>query len=302
MTLPTVSDSLAGRVETLRLLPLSQSELHGVVSNWLDAIFAGGIPRSHSLLIGDELTAAVLRGGFPEVVSRESTRRRKAWARQYIDSIIERDVQDVAEIHKADELRTLLHAFAHASGQITNYRDLGAQVGLDHKSTARYTGVLEKLFLLNRVKPYLRNRLKRIVKAPKIHFIDSALLATLADFGEPLENGERDRFGSLLETFVYAELLKHSSFADGTYAILFYRDYDQLEVDFVIENTQGHVVAVEVKSKATVKESDLRGRKRFAHLAGDRFKMGILLYDGRDTVSLGSGLYAAPISSLWGEA
>lgn len=142
MVLPTVADSLAGRMETLTLLPLSQSELHGATANWLDGAFAGQLPKVSAPLVGGALFDAVLRGGYPEAVARTTPRRRTAWARQYIDALIQRDVRDVAAIDRLDQLPRFLQALAQISGQMCNYSQLGGQVGLDHKTAARYVGGL----------------------------------------------------------------------------------------------------------------------------------------------------------------
>ena len=111
----------------------------------------------------------------------------------------------------------------------------------------------------------------------------------------------RARFGTVLETFVFGELLKHTTTADDDYQLMYYRDADKFEVDVIIENTAGHLVGVEVKAAATVKAGDLRGLKKFAALARGQFKMGVLLYDGTETMPLGDGIWAAPLSSLWGQ-
>jgi predicted AAA+ superfamily ATPase len=300
MVLPTVADSLAGRMETLTLLPLSQSEMYGSTANWIDQAFAGQILSVTQPLLGDDLVEAVLRGGYPEAVSRATPRRRTAWGRQYIDAIIQRDVRDVAGIDKLGPLSRLLRALAQISGQLCNYTQVGGQIGLDHKTVARYIGVFEQMYLLRRIEVWARNRLKRMVKTPKAQFIDSGLLATLADVTLALAQQERSRFGSVLETFIFGELLKHTTTAEGDYQLFYYRDHDQYEVDFVIEDATGHLVGVEVKATATVKESDLRGLKRLASVAGDQFKSGVILYDGAETLPLGAGLWAAPLSSLWG--
>ena len=223
------------------------------------------------------------------------------WARQYIDAIIQRDVRDVAGVDKLDQMPRLLRALAHSSGQLSNYTQLGGKIGLDHKSVARYIGVLENMFLLARVSTFAVNRLKRVVKTPKIHFIDSGLLSTLMDLTPETARENRVRFGTVLETFVYGELLKHASSGEGDYELFYYRDHDKLEVDFVIENAAGDVIAVEVKSTATVKEDDLRGLHRFSEAVGPRFTKGIVLYDGTETVPLGEHIRAVPLSTLWGD-
>ena len=304
MALPTVADSLAGRMETLTLLPLSQSEMHGTTLNWLDSAFAGRLPKVSVPLVGEALVEAVLRGGYPEAVSRGTSRRRTAWARQYIDAIIQRDVRDVASIDRLDQLPRFLRALAQVSGQMCNYTQLGGQVGLDHKTAARYVSVFEQMYLLKRVEVCARNRLDRltrVVKTPKMQFIDSGLLSTLIDLTPAIAMQDRSRFGHVLETFVYGELLKHATSADGDYQLLYYRDHDQFEVDVVVENTAGQLVGVEVKAAASVGISDLRGLKHLASIAGEQFKLGVILYDGTETLPLGERLWAAPISSLWGQ-
>lgn len=300
MLLPTVADSLAGRMETLSLLPLSQSELRGSNTNWIDAAFAGQLLKVTAPVVADALVDAVLQGGYPEVISRTTPRRRTAWVRQYINAIIARDVLDVAGIDKLDQLPRFLRCLALVSGQMCNYTQLGAQVGLDSKTAARYVGVFEQMYLLKRVDVWARNRLNRVVKTPKLQFIDSGLLATLIDLNAAEAQQNRSRFGHVLETFVHSELLKHTTTAEGEYRLLYYRDVDKFEVDVVIENALGQLVGIEVKATASVNQSDLRGLKKLASVAGPQFKMGVLLYDGTETLPLGDGLWAAPLSTLWG--
>ncbi len=301
MALPTVTDSLAGRMETLSLLPLSQSEIAGQSTNWIDSVFTGQLPRPGSSARTDDLAGRVLRGGYPEAISRSTARRRTAWARQYLDAILTRDVRDVAGIEKLDQLPRFLRALSQTAGQMCNYTQLGGQVGLDGKTAAKYISVFEHMYMLKRVDVWARNRLNRVVKAPKLQFIDAGLLATLLDLTPDEVEKDRTRFGNVLETFVFGELLKHTTTAESDYRLLYYRDADKVEVDVVIENAVGQVVGVEIKSAATVKEGDLRGLRKLAGLAGGSFQMGVLLYDGDETMPLGDGIWAAPLSTLWGK-
>ena len=301
MALPTVVDSLAGRMETLLLLPLSQSEIERQSANWLDRVFAGRIPEQGSQALGADLVDRVLRGGYPEAISRSSPRRRTAWARQYIDALMQRDVRDVSGIEKLDQLPRFLRALAQMAGQMCNYSQLGGQVGLDSKTAAKYVGVFEQMYLLRRADVWARNRLNRVVKTPKLQFLDSGLLAALLDLTAQEVQQNRTRFGSVLESFVYGELLKATTTAEGRYSLMYYRDADKVEVDVVIENAAGQLIGVEVKASATVRESDVRGLRKLARLAGDQFKLGILLYDGDETLPLGDNIWAAPLATLWGK-
>lgn len=300
MALPTVADSLAGRMETLMLLPLSQSEIENRPANWIDRVFAGEILTSNPPVLGNDLVERVLRGGYPEAVARPTEKRRTAWARQYIDAILQRDVRDVAEIDKLDQLPRFLRALAQTAGQMCNYSELGGQVGLDGKTVSRYISVFEQMYLLKRIDVWARNRLKRVVKTPKLQFIDSGLLSVLTNIGHKDVDLDKTGYGHILESFVFSELLKHTATSDDDYRLLYYRDADKYEVDVVIENSAGQLLGIEVKASATVKERDLRGLKKLASLAGDQFTAGVLLYDGDETMPLGSNQWAAPLSTLWG--
>ena len=300
MVLPAVADSLAGRMETLMLLPLSQSEIENRPANWVDRVFTGEILTTNPPVLGSNLVERVLRGGYPEAVARPTEKRRTAWARQYSNAILQRDVRDIAEIDKLDQLPRFLRALAQTAGQMCNYSELGGEVGLDGKTVSRYISVFEQMYLLKRIDVWARNRLKRVVKTPKLQFIDSGLLGVLTNIGHKDVELDKTGYGHILESFVFGELLKHTTTSDDDYRLLYYKDADKFEVDVVIENSAGQLVGVEVKASATVKERDLRGLKKLASLAGDQFTAGVLLYDGDETMPLGSNLWAAPLSTLWG--
>lgn len=300
MVLPVITESLAGRMETVPLLPLSQREIRGGTANWIDSVFAGKIPETALPIVGDELVDMVVTGGYPEVLTRRTPRRRTMWCRQYIDALIQRDIKDIAEIEKGSHLPRFLRALAQVAGQMCNYTQLGSQVGLDSKTASKYMGVLENIYLIRRIAPWASNRLSRIVKTPKLQFIDSALLTTLAGFGALSSPEDRTRWGTFLESFVFGELLKHATSAENDYQICYYRDHDKVEVDFVVENAAGWLIGVEVKAAATVKANDLKGIRRLAQAAGSKWIGGIILYDGDNTLPLGQNIRAVPLSSLWG--
>ncbi len=300
LTLPRVAESLAGRMEVITLQPLSQAELLGKAPGFLSNAFQGQPTTPVSLLSREALMEAVLTGGYPEMLERRDAERRRSWARNYIKAIVDRDARDIADLEKLDRMPRLLRALAEHSGQLTNYAQLGGQLGLDGKTANKYIGVLEQLFLITRIEPWFRNRLSRLVKTPKLHFLDSGLLASLSGATyETLEN-DRTRFGALLETFVLAEVVRQITWQSDMYSLYHYRDKDQNEVDIVIENEMGDVVGLEIKAAATVRASDFKGLRRLAESAGSDFKFGAVLYDGDAILPFGDGLYAAPISSLWG--
>lgn len=299
LTLPQVSESLAGRMEIVTLLPISRAEIAGKKPSFLAAAFNGKVARLRSALIGDDLVQAVLVGGYPEMLHRPDPRRRQAWARDYVNAIVQRDVRDIAEVEKIDQLPRLLQVLAHYSGQLTNFTQIGGQLGLDDKTTRKYTAILEQLYLVQRAMPWFHNRLSRLVKTPKLHFLDSGLLAAILGLNAEKIAKDRSAFGAPLETFVFSEIMKQIHWSGQTFTVSHYRDKDQDEVDIVIEDGSGALIGVEVKASATVRTSDFKGIRKLKNICGDRFKLGIVLYDGAATVPFGERLFAAPVSSLW---
>jgi predicted AAA+ superfamily ATPase len=300
LALPQVSESLAGRMEIITLLPLGRSEILGKPPTFLANALAGKITKPFEIIIGDDLVGTVLVGGYPEMLRRKDQKRRRAWARDYIKAIVERDIRDIADLDKLARMPRLLQVLAHHSGQLTNFSQLGGQIGLDDKTTRKYVAIIEQLFLVHRVKPWFRNHLKRLVKTPKLHFIDSGLLAVSVGATEERVAKDRSILGPLLETYLFSEVLKQASWLDETCTLHYYRDKDQNEVDIVVESENGAIVGLEIKAAATVNAGDFRGLRKLSEALGQNFKLGLVLYDSENTVPFGDNLFAEPISCVWG--
>lgn len=300
MTLPRVADSLAGRMETVRLLPLAQAEIRGGAPAFLETAFAGAAPKPTAIVIGNELVDLVLSGGYPEALTRRRWGRRQDWYLDYIDAIVQRDVRDIAQIEQIQQMPKLLRVLAEHSGQLVNYSGFGAPLGMNHVTSQKYTGVFESLFLIRTLQPWYTNALKRLTKTPKLHFLDSGLLAALRDISPARLKRDRTPFGPLLETFILAELLKLASWSDDRYEFSHFRDKDANEVDIVIEDKRGRIVGVEVKASATVSASDFAGMRRLADATGERFACGLILYDHDQVIPFSDRMSAVPISALCG--
>jgi predicted AAA+ superfamily ATPase len=300
MTLPRVADSLAGRMATVDLLPLSQAELHNSPSGFLDHVFAGKAPAVGNLSLGDQLVGRVIAGGYPEAVNRPSWARRKDWHLNYVQAIVQRDVREIAQIEQIKQMPRLLRMLAHHSGQLVNYSGLGAPLGMTHVTTQKYAGIFERLFLTRTLQPWFSNELKRLIKTPKLHFLDSGLLAALQNLSPQRLRAQRGAFGPLLETFVVSEVLKLGGWTGEHFEFFHFRDKEQNEVDLVMENSDGKIVGIEVKAAATVTGADFGGLHKLAEASGGRFALGLVLYDHDKTVPFGKNLSAVPISALWG--
>ncbi|HQT75318.1 MAG TPA: ATP-binding protein [Acidiphilium sp.] len=299
LTLPRVADSLAGRMETIQMLPLARAEVEGRTPTFLEHLFAGKLRSQREAILGDDLVQIVLLGGFPEAISRDSERRRQDWSRSYLTSVLTRDLRDIADVEKLTELPKFVRLLAEHSGQLVNYSQFGAGINVSHKTGQRYVGLLEQVFLIATVQPWFTNALKRIVKTPKLHFLDSGLLATVRGLSFDRVKADRSTFGALLESFVFAEVLKLMTASDLRLTPHHFRDREGREVDIVLERDDGMIAGIEVKASATVKAGDFGGLRALAETCGNRFAFGVVLYDSTDVVPFGDRLAAAPLSSLW---
>ena len=300
-TIATVHESLAGRIETIPLFPLSRAELlRRKRMEFMDMIFRGEVPEPAEVVSPEKLIQIVVGGGYPEALARQTERRRQDWCRAYIESIVERDVPDIASVAKPGQIPRVLQFAAHLAGGLMNLSEIGRSVALDHKTTDHYLRILEQLFLVRRLQPWSRNELSRIVKTPKLHFVDSGLLTTLRGYTAARLRKDRELLGPLLEGFIFSELLKLSSESEEPVSLFHFRDRDRNEVDFVLENGSGQIVGIEVKATATVTRRDFSGLDRLASVAGKNFVQGILLFDGEQPLAFADNLRAAPFASVWG--
>lgn len=300
MAMPQVADSLAGRLEVITLLPFAQSELDGTPGDLLERLFnSEGLPPVIQPITGDALLERVLKGGYPEALRRTSANRRQVWLEDYVALILDRDVRDIAQIDQLDRLPRLLNVLAAHAGQLVNHSSYGAALGLSVPTAQKYVGILERLFLTRLVPPWSHNAVSRLTKTPKLHFLDTGLLAALSDTTTSQIQTDRTRYGPLLENFVVSEVLKLITWSDKRLRISHFRTKEQDEVDLVIEDRRGRVIGIEVKASATVRPNDLRGLRQLQAATGDNFVQGLVLHDHDRITPFGERLHAAPVSLLW---
>jgi predicted AAA+ superfamily ATPase len=301
LQLPQLADSLAGRMECLYLQPFAEAEKEASPGKFLQTWLAGElrVEMTGSRSPGpSELPGRLVSGGYPEA-SRRSPARARQWLRQYLASIIERDIHDVAMIRDGESLGRLLELLSHRTAGLLNVSELSIVSGSTRRTIEHHLSILEKLFLVRQLPAWHRNATKRLTKSPKIHLGDSGLAAMLSGLtvGEWLS--ERGRFGHLLESFVLQQLIALAGWTDPDLRFWHYRDKDQAEVDIVLSRG-GKIWAAEIKSSRTVGNSDTKGLQRLAALEGDRFQSGIVFYDGDSILPLCNGAFlAVPISKLW---
>lgn len=302
LLLPGVSESLAGRMEIIPLQPLTESEKERKPGDFLRNFLDGSI--RDAMIVGEghdfsaDLPVRVVAGGYPEPLTRSPERARQ-WHRQYLKSIIDRDVQDIAQVKDGKEVGRLLEMLALRTGSLLNVLSLSKELGLHRGTVDHYLAILERLFLIRTLPSWHRHPAKRLIKTPKVHLVDSGLAATLSDLSAGDWLNRRDRMGHLLESFVVQQIHAQAAWTDQDLRFWHYRDKDQVEVDLVI--TRGEKVwGIEVKASRTLDAKDGRGLDRLADQCGKDFQGGCVLYDGWDVLPIaGSRHPAVPLRKLW---
>lgn len=301
LLLPTVQDSLAGRMEVVYLDPLSEQEKHRSSTALLERIINDQIKAS---ITGEKppieaVANAVVRGGFPEP-NTKSESRAKTWHKQYVKAIIQRDVKDIAAIRDEEELFKLVELLALRTGNLLNVSRLAKTLGIQRETTEKYITILERLFLVRRLPAWHKNQSKRLIKAPKVHIVDSGLACSLCNLKTTDWHSLSKDFGGVLESFVVQQLICQAGWVDRDLRFSHYRDKDQVEVDLVIEQGQS-VWGIEVKKAASIQAKDGAGLAKLAALCGDSWRGGVLLYTGSHCLSLShiENTFAVPMHWLW---
>ena len=301
LLLPQLSDSLAGRMEIIHLRPLAQSEIAEEKPVFLQQLFNAEIGSMANMnnypRLGEALADLICRGGYPAAIARSTAKRRNAWYRDYVTTIIHRDVQDIANIRNLDILPKLLSLAASQTARLFISTDLAAPFSISRPTIREYLALLEQIFLIEQLQPWHSNRLSRLIKTPKMHLADTGLGCTL--LGVSSQNLWQDKalLGQLLETFVYQELRKCADWHDKALKFYHFRDKDKVEVDIVIE--QGlQLAGIEIKASATVTPGDFKGLSKLKDACGKQFSAGVVFYDGNNILPFGDKLFAVPISAL----
>lgn len=302
LLLPKLGDSLAGRMSVLELQPLTAAEQArrpgGFLAAWLAGKLKPSLAPSSTPPDAAALATRVMAGGFPEPLQRTLARARN-WHRDYVRALLERDVQDVARIKEPRDLSRLLTLLALRTGELLNVSTLANELDLRRETVENYLVACERLYLVRRLQPWHQHESKRLIKTPKIHFIDSGLAATLADLAPEDWTTRRDRCGHLLESFVLQQLIAQAGWTDPDLRFWHYRDKDLVEVDVVLTHGK-QTWGVEVKASATPSQADAAGLRRLAAQCGNNFGGGVLFHAGAHTITLGDPrLLAVPLGKLW---
>ncbi|RBQ28244.1 ATP-binding protein [Aliarcobacter vitoriensis] len=280
-----IKESLAGRMVSFNLYPLSYSEINHRDINIIDKLFSDDFNYfdiDFETISKEEFISAVINGGYPEVYNLP-LKTKKAWYDFYIKARITKDIASIenVQIDTLSNLAKLLKILAGQVGSLVNYTNISKSIGIADKTVAKYIKILEALYIVKLVPSYSNNILKQVTKSPKVHFIDSGLASFLLNATiEASMIGKNEHLGNLVETFVYSELIKHQANANEDVEIYHFRDSSQKEVDFVLESNLGDIVAIEVKSGTNIKNENFKGLLTLAKTIKSKNFRGIIFYGG----------------------
>lgn len=299
LSIPQISESLAGRTRFHTLLPLAQAEFRGGRGTFLDDLLSvDDLQSDQETALGrPDLSQLVTRGGFPVAVAEPEPQERGLWLRDYLTALIQRDLRDLGAVRQISQVPRLLTIVAAQSPGDLNTSALSSEIGLNRATIERYLGLLEQTFILRRIPAWHANIRTQQIRSPKTLVVDPGLHCQLLGLDEAQLAKDPVRLGRIVEGFVGSELLKLMSWSDREWRLHHWRSQHN-EVDFVLE-AGDEIVGIDVKLSTAVTGGDFRGLRALQSAEPRRFRRGIILYAGARAGSFGPGLAAVPISALW---
>lgn len=302
LTVPTLSESLAGRARIVDLWPLSQGELEGRREAFVDRCFDESV-RGVDIGGAGAARAAVMErvvvGGFPAVRAL-AARDREDWFAAYRRTLVERDLVDLRRVRQVDEVADLIRVVSAWTAQELQVRSVARAAGLAENTTRDYLALLEAIYVVNRLPNWRPAFAAKALHRPKLHAVDTGVACDALGLGiDALARPGADVAGPVLETFVVNEITKQLGWSDVRAELRHFRDGSGREVDVVLQDRGGRVVAVEVKAARDVDEHDARWLAWLRDRLGDRFVRGVVLHVGPAPVPLGDRLVALPVDALW---
>jgi uncharacterized protein len=302
LTVPTISESLAGRAGFVEVWPFTQAEISGRPDRFIDRALSG--PTAFGTYQPDrlgrrDLLQRACAGGYPEV-HRLAARERPGWFRDYVLTTIERDIVQLSGIRKVAEMGQLLRLFAARTGCELVMQGIIDDAPLERQAVYDHRAWLETIHLITTLPAWSRNLTRRAKRHPKIFVTDPGLAAwLLGKTPDALEDPADPATGQLVETFVFNELRRQLTWAASDVSLFHWQNRSGAEVDIVLEAADGRIAALEIKTGQTAKPEWFRWLGQMRDTLGEKFMAGIALYAGHEVLPFGDRLIAAPISALW---
>lgn len=298
-TLPTVKESLAGRVKKIRLRPLVQGEILKQEPKFLNRLkkleFVNNTKYDK-----EKISEIIFKGGFPEPLSLKEHFERISWYKDYINTVIEFDLHDIANIKRQDSLKELVSIIASYSSKFIDKSKITAAMGIANQTLDSYLTVLENTYLVDKLSPWLKTDYERVNKQSKYFMTDTGLMASILNWKQDDMLIDADKSGKIFETFVYNQLITQVELESNEYELYHYRDREKREIDFIIQDTNNNIFAIEVKAGSSVTKDQFKHMKWFKeNLVKDKTFTGIVLYTGEHVIPFGENMIAVPMNNLW---
>jgi len=305
LTTPTISESLAGRIDLITLWPLSMGELTGGSDSFVDRAFVDTsalLDHRGTTPTRGEYLSRICSGGFPEV-QRLPDRARRRWFERYLETVLRREVETAADLRRFDALLAMARLLVGNTGSELIISRLADSLGVDRATAESYEPWIETTFLVHRLPAWSRKVASKVVRRPKLHVCDTGLAAGVIG-KDPIALARLDdpSVGLLTESFAIAEIAKQLPWAHTSARLHHFRDRDGLEVDAIIEAADGRVVAVEVKASTVARPADAAPMARLRDkldVVGEDFTTGVVFHTGDRRVALGDRLVGLPIADIW---
>lgn len=295
MLLAGITESLAGRVAMLRLLPLSHREISGQPRSPFPWEVQGSLsPRVP--LAYQALWERLIRGGYPELV-KEPTRDFTLWHGGYVQTYLERDVRSIRQVGDLSLFQNFLRILAARSGQLLNLADVARDLGVVLNTAKAWLSILEATFQVMVLRPYFANIGKRLVKTPKVYFTDVGTLCYLVGLREPEHAASGPLGGAIFETAVLMEIVKTFVQRGDQPTVFFWRTSAGAEVDLIVES-HGRLIPIEVKLSATPRPAMSASIRAFQRDFVGKAAPGYVIHPGDVRLPLAPDVMALPFAEL----
>lgn len=306
LTVPSLSESLAGRAALAALWPFSEGELIQRPETFIEDAFADPMSvrdRTVDPWPRERYWEAIVRGGFPEPFRLESWLSRESWFVSYVTTVTLRDLTRVADVRRPqDLLRLMKHCIASTAREVVK-TEWSPVLGIERHRLGAYLALLETAYLVTDVPAWATDVARRVRRHPKIMAVDTGLVAhVLGIDATALAATVSPMRGQLVETFVHSQIQRALSWSRTRASLSHWRDPRGREVDLVLEAPDGRVIGIEVKAAATATADDAAGLRALAAITGPRFVHGFVVHLGDRTTPFGDSVTAIPMSALWSTA
>ncbi len=293
-----ITETLAGRTAVLNLMSMSQHEKSQTVMNkpYWERDLLHDETFSPKLKSGEEIIAGIMRSGFPELVV-DASRDHRLWFASYIQTYLERDVRNIRNVGDLTDFQRFLFALAARTAQLLNISEIARDIGIAVNTARAWLSILEAGYQIVLLKPYYANLGKRMVKSPKLYFIDAGLPAYLAGLGDSKHALMGPMGGALFENAVFAEIYRAFAHRSEVPRIFFWRTAAGHEVDFVLDFGI-RLVPVEAKLTATPVRQHADNLEKFTELFKSKVDASYLVYLTGTVFKLTSTTIALPFEAL----